>query len=186
MSPTWNFSKVLPWLFHVGPGCCQSFVCKCSQCLQRQLCLQATRVYSAAPKIPFVTQPVPTLQRTQNISQTLSSQDRYNAHSHSEQTFWLQSWWILSSWLLHGAQEQRLQSKTGPRSSSSLDQLNDTRKSKAGGSKANLDWILQQAPGRQTASTQGSPTSQRCPCCAQSKTKTLALIYKSLSETWGY
>lgn len=81
---------------------------------------------------------------------------------------------------------KRCQSNMGPSSGSGSEQLNDIKKNKAGDCKANLDWILQQAPGRQTAPTQSSPTSQGCLCCAQSKTKTLALIYKRLSETWGY
>lgn len=135
-----------------------------------------------SPKIPFVTQPAPTLWRTQNISQILSSPGRYNAQSHSEQTFWLQLWWIFFSWLLHGAREQRLHSGMratwGPApapASSSWTTQGRTRLVIARQIWTGSSRILQ-APGRQTASTQSSPTSQGCPCCAQSKTKTLALI----------
>lgn len=125
-----------------------------------------------------------------NISQILSPQDRYNAHSQFRADFpasALVNFLLLAfAWGLRAEAAKRCQSNAEPSSSSSSEQLNDTRKNKTGDCKADLDWILQQAPGRQTASTQSSPTSQGCPCCAQSKTKTLALIYKSLSETWGY
>lgn len=163
-----------------------SFMCKCSQCLQRQLCLQATRMYSAAPKISFVTACIHPPGDSKHFTNTKLSRQvqcpqlfRADFLAAALVNFLL----LAFAWGLRAETVKRCQSNMGPSSSSSLEQLNDTRKNKAGGLQGNLDWILEQAPGRQTASTQSSLTSQGCPCCAPTKTKTLALIYKSLNET---
>lgn len=186
--------------------------CKCSQCLQKQLCLEATEVCSALQKYTlYLSLHTPSrglktfyrniVLKTGTMPKAPEWKEQKNC---SEQTFWncpsLVSWNILINHFLpavwwfftglnsrgfevgskqHGVQcfISALVLALSSWTTQTRTRLVTPRQIPAG-SCSELQADRQHQP-------RASLTSQSCPHCAKSKTKTLALIHKCLSETWS-